>query len=562
MRGFLAFATLGVVLICAQGIASARSLSSVSDLIGTSIPSTATSHIITFTAESAVPASGFIRITPRVGAFSLESGFDYTDMDIEVSSGGPFMHRELASVASLTEDGVSIAYDGTITIELNQSTGLLENDSIRVTLGTDASHGSAGNRSPVNPSTPGSYRILIETLSGSSALIDSANAMISVNTPVSLSVLASPQPPVRVNGLPSGDIAAGNSSIQLSFQTNEEASCRYATTPGVAYGSMTNQFQSTSDGMLFYVTVGGHANDTTYTYYVRCIDTSLSENTDDYEIEFTLAETPISNTSIPGPAGTVGRGGVGPFPDGSDVLYLAEFKINGWAPPSSRVTTLKDGVAGATAQAGSDGKFQILIGSLERGVYTFSTYAEDSGGRKTSSYSTTMMLESGTSNVVSDILLPPTIAVTNTNPAVGESVDVDGASAPSSSIDLTVSRRSGSTLSNASTLIASSSASGAWVSVINGARLAQGTYVLQARARVGTKAPSPLSSPIVLNVGETIVEREPTGSADINGDGKVNLIDFSIMLSNWLTDDAGSDINADSTVNLADFSILLFNWTG
>jgi hypothetical protein len=50
--------------------------------------------------------------------------------------------------------------------------------------------------------------------------------------------------------------------------------------------------------------------------------------------------------------------------------------------------------------------------------------------------------------------------------------------------------------------------------------------------------------------------------ADINHDGKVNLVDFSILLSHWETDDADSDINQDGVVNLADFSIMLFSWTG
>ena len=51
-------------------------------------------------------------------------------------------------------------------------------------------------------------------------------------------------------------------------------------------------------------------------------------------------------------------------------------------------------------------------------------------------------------------------------------------------------------------------------------------------------------------------------SADLNRDGKVNLIDFSIMLFHWGNPDPVADINEDGTVDLTDFSILLFNWTG
>jgi hypothetical protein len=64
-----------------------------------------------------------------------------------------------------------------------------------------------------------------------------------------------------------------------------------------------------------------------------------------------------------------------------------------------------------------------------------------------------------------------------------------------------------------------------------------------------------------LGVGE---EPNPsaTRSADLNRDGKVNLVDFSILLSKWQTDDEVADINADGNVNIADFSIMLFQWTG
>ena len=50
--------------------------------------------------------------------------------------------------------------------------------------------------------------------------------------------------------------------------------------------------------------------------------------------------------------------------------------------------------------------------------------------------------------------------------------------------------------------------------------------------------------------------------SDLNGDGKVNLVDFSIFLLSWNTDDEEPDFNEDGRVNLADFSIMLFAWTG
>jgi len=47
---------------------------------------------------------------------------------------------------------------------------------------------------------------------------------------------------------------------------------------------------------------------------------------------------------------------------------------------------------------------------------------------------------------------------------------------------------------------------------------------------------------------------------DINNDGIVNSIDWSIMNAHWFTNNAQSDINHDGIVNSIDFSILNSNW--
>ena len=67
--------------------------------------------------------------------------------------------------------------------------------------------------------------------------------------------------------------------------------------------------------------------------------------------------------------------------------------------------------------------------------------------------------------------------------------------------------------------------------------------------------------PVSLYVGERDIP-QTLKRADFNSDGKVNLVDFSILLFNWNTADTGTDLNSDGRVNLTDFSILLFNWTG
>ncbi len=50
-------------------------------------------------------------------------------------------------------------------------------------------------------------------------------------------------------------------------------------------------------------------------------------------------------------------------------------------------------------------------------------------------------------------------------------------------------------------------------------------------------------------------------SADVNRDGRVDIIDLSILLSDWGTTNSRSNINRAGTVDIVDLSILLSSWT-
>ena len=48
---------------------------------------------------------------------------------------------------------------------------------------------------------------------------------------------------------------------------------------------------------------------------------------------------------------------------------------------------------------------------------------------------------------------------------------------------------------------------------------------------------------------------------DLNKDGKVNVFDLSILLSNWKKTKAEYDLNGDASIGIFDLSIMLSNWT-
>ena len=78
-------------------------------------------------------------------------------------------------------------------------------------------------------------------------------------------------PPVRSNGQPTGALPAGTTQATLSLITNENATCKYGTTAGIAYASLPNTF-TTTGGTSHTTSVSGLANGGSYTYYVRCRD--------------------------------------------------------------------------------------------------------------------------------------------------------------------------------------------------------------------------------------------------------------------------------------------------
>jgi hypothetical protein len=98
-------------------------------------------------------------------------------------------------------------------------------------------------------------------------------------------------PPAILSGSPSGTLLAGVTQATLSLATNENATCRYATVPGVAYASMPYSFVITG-GTAHFTVVLGLLNGGAYRYYARCKDGAGNADTGDYTIAFGIAQPP------------------------------------------------------------------------------------------------------------------------------------------------------------------------------------------------------------------------------------------------------------------------------
>ncbi len=101
--------------------------------------------------------------------------------------------------------------------------------------------------------------------------------------------------PLRSNGQPTGVIAAGTSSTDISLTTDENATCRYDLSSGIAFDQQQEIFAGT--GFTDHsTTVNGLADGNQYSYFVRCIDLSSNANSTDFEIRFSVAATPTGVT--------------------------------------------------------------------------------------------------------------------------------------------------------------------------------------------------------------------------------------------------------------------------
>jgi Bacterial Ig domain/Putative peptidoglycan binding domain len=137
--------------------------------------------------------------------------------------------------------------------------------------------------------------------------------------------------PVRSAGSPSGTLTLNTTGTTLALTTNEAATCKYSTSSGTAYGSMTafTTIGSTSHSK----SVSGLANGGSYVYYVKCQDGQSNTNATDYTISFTVAAdttSPTVTVTAPLNNSTVSGNAVAVSADATDDVSVSgvQFKLD------------------------------------------------------------------------------------------------------------------------------------------------------------------------------------------------------------------------------------------
>ena len=263
----------------------------------------------------------------------------------------------------------------------------------------------------------------------------------------------------------------------------------------------------------------------------------------------------------PPPPGGGGGGGGGYVPPPTTTLAgIGQVNFTGRAYPKSTVTLLKDAQIVATTIAGDDANFQISLSNITPGSYIFSVYSEDNNGNRSSLLTFPLSVTQGVTTNVSGIFIAPTIDVDKSEVKRGEILKIFGQAIPNS--DITVIINSDEEIYGKT----KADKIGAYLYNLDTLALEMGDHLAKSRATLEQEI-SPLSKVVTFKVGDKTVLKAPQKTAikaDLNGDKRVNLVDFSI-LAYWYkrpSPPKNVDLNGDGKVDLIDFSIMAYYWTG
>lgn len=605
--------------------AEAANIVQYSNTLSDSGPNQASNHTLRFTSKVAINSGAYLDVQFPPGFVVENATTTFGERNVELYVNG--VPRVASGTIGFGVDLVTInsGNGGSVRYTLGTGSGIPADSNLELRIGNHssvslderqvytASSGTTTLPADVEPirnsGALGLHHVGLDIVDG--GVIADANFLIFLNRKISVKGDTTEEiPPFRFNGAPSSTIAGTSLFVEISLETDEFAVCRYSTASGTPYFLMTNEFSNT--GLVVHTTNVPVVPNTFLQFFVRCIDDENNYNVDDFAIEFSISAEPTgtsnttgstsgdgtgsgddgtgtgqgdggttggsdgdtnesgNDTGGGGSGGGSGGGGGGGSGGGSgggfestDGPYESgdgRVIINGLAFPDADVTILIDGQIADQVQAARDGKFSITIDEIARGAYTFGIYAEDENSNKSSTFSTSFTVSGARASRLSNINITPVITVSPDPAEPGETVTFSGYAMPDATVTLETGRTGGA---NSVNLTAVSDSDGFYSTTLTTQGFARDTYQVRAMSEQEGGDRTGFSDYVFYGIGQ---EAENQIFADLNRDGSVNLVDFSILLFWWQTSggdsDPPADINADGTVSLTDFSILLFNWTG
>ena len=272
-------------------------------------------------------------------------------------------------------------------------------------------------------------------------------------------------------------------------------------------------------------------------------------------------EDPINTTDPVGGGGTGGGAG-GAVTGVIPILNPTTVNIYGKGYPRSLIHILKDGKILATVSADGSADFEYKINDLTPGPATFGFWSEDGGGNRSITFTTTFQITQKAVTTVRGVFLPPTIVADKTSVQKDGTINFSGQTIPDAKVSLNIDAEDGLMQET------ESDEGGFWGLAFDTTPLENETLHTAKAAFTYTSGDGEQQSGFSQSVGFYVGEGEMEDMIlpDLNVDGKVNIVDFSILLFHWGGDGGDSsppaDINHDGIVNLTDFSVMIFHWTG
>lgn len=261
----------------------------------------------------------------------------------------------------------------------------------------------------------------------------------------------------------------------------------------------------------------------------------------------------------PGPSGSPTVGSIptvpGAVPGQIPAQNETRVVVRGKAYPNASVNILLDGEIIGIVQADSNADFLFNTSNVTPGTATFGFWARDRNNITSVTVAAVFEVVQSAVTTMSNIFLPPTLGLSENQVQPGEQLNIFGQSVPQAEVTTEISGGGSATSYEAEV-----DASGDWALQLDTGSFPLGPHLAKARFVLSSGPQSGFGRAVNLVIGSGPVPA--SGTADINGDGRVNLVDFSIFLTDWGSSNARSDFNGDGRVNLADFSIMLFQWTG
>lgn len=268
--------------------------------------------------------------------------------------------------------------------------------------------------------------------------------------------------------------------------------------------------------------------------------------------------TSVQIKTIGPPSPPPGGGGGGYMPVNSQAIFT------GYAYPYSKVVLLKDGNVAAAVSAGPDARFSINLDNLASGNYNFGIYSEDQNGLRSRTLNFVVTITSGVTTSVTGIYLPPTINLDKSEVKKGDIINILGQTLPEAEVSLVIHSPAEIVKKT------QSDKSGVFTYKFNTLEIDYGEHQTKARSFKNDNY-TEFSNEISFKVGNKSIFRNLKAPAkgDVNNDGRVNLVDFSVLaywwkkpLTDWVKTNIDSKLFPDGKIDLKDFSILAYYWTG